>query len=104
MTRVEEYNVRTDEIIFEEGEVLILNDSGIWESLGKIGRIELSIEYPEQMLGICRVEHIMLFDEYDRELYEDQAIVNNDEYHSDQSLIKAIAKHYGVTCDIIDVI
>lgn len=56
------------------------------------------------MLGISRVEHVMLYNEKDEELYEDQKIVNNNEYFSDEDLIEAICEYYGVSGEIIEVI
>ena len=92
------------QIVLSDGEVWAIDDSGIPDVIGKIKRIELAIENPEEMLGISRVEHVMLYDENDEELYEDQEIVDNHEYHSDKSLISGVAKHYGVSEDIIEVI
>ena len=34
----------------------------------------------------------MLFDEDDEELYDDQTLVDNTEYHSERALVKAVAK------------
>lgn len=103
MTKVDEYT-GSGQIVVSDGEVWAIDDSGILDVIGKIGRIELSIENPEEMLGISRVEHVMLYNENDEELYEDQEIVDNREYHSDENLILGIAKHYGVSEDIIEVI
>ena len=66
--------------------------------------VELSIEMPENLIGIYRVEHIMLFDEDDEELYDDQTLVDNTEYHSERALVKAVAKKYGISEDIITVL
>ncbi len=35
----------------------------------------------------------MLFDEDDEELYDDQTLVDNTEYHSERALVKAVAKN-----------
>ena len=83
MTKAEEYT-GNGTIMIGNGEVWAIDDSGIPDVIGKIERIELAIEYPENMIGISRVEHVMLYNENDEELYDDQDIVNNDEYHSDQ--------------------
>ena len=46
----------------------------------------------------------MLFDEDDEELYDDQTLVDNTEYHSERALVKAVAKKYGISDDIITVL
>ena len=40
------------------------------------------------MIGIYRIEHVMLFNEDDEELYDDKDIV---EYHEEYELVKALA-------------
>ena len=53
---------------------------------------------PENLIGIyIELEHIMLFDEDDEELYDDQTLVDNTEYHSERALVKAAAKKYGIS-------
>ena len=47
---------------------------------------------------------LMLFDEDDEELYDDQTLVDNTEYHSERALVKAVAKKYGISEDIITVL
>lgn len=103
MTKVDKY-IGKGQIVVSNGEVWAIYASGISDIIGKIKRIELAIENPEEMLGISRIEHVMLYDENDEELYEDQEIVDNYEYPSDKSLISGVAKHYGVSEDIIEVI
>lgn len=89
--------------IVSDGEVLAIDDSGIPDVIGKIERIELSIEQPEEMIGIYRIEQIVLFDGDDEQLYDDQGKVN-DEYHSEEEVVEALAKAYGVPADIIEIV
>ncbi len=103
MTKADEYT-SNGTIMVGNGEVCAIDDSGILEVIGKIDRIELSIEQPEEMIGIYRIEHVMLFDENDKELYEDQGIVDNAEYHEENELVEALAKNYGVSQDIVQII
>ncbi|MPQ42332.1 hypothetical protein [Clostridium tarantellae] len=86
------------------GEIWAVDDSGISDIIGKIKRIELSIEEPKEQIGIYRVEHVMLFDGNDEELYDDQSIVDNLEYHSEDELVEVLANNYDVSKDIIDII
>lgn len=94
---------------YKDNSVIEVRDGGVWaitdydnpDFIGKIGRIVLAIEHPEQLAGISRVESVMLYNDNDEELYDDQNIVNNDEYHSDDELIDAIAKHYSISRDLI---
>lgn len=102
MTKVEE-NYKNSEIIFKSGIAFAISESTS-DVVGRIAKIELSIEHPEQMLGISRVESVILYNEKNEALYNDQEIVNNNEYPSDQELICEIAKHYGVSKDIIETI
>ena len=69
MSKVDEYT-GNGMIVVSDGEVWAVDDSGLPDVIGEIGRVELSIEMPENLIGIYRVEHIMLFDEDDEELYE----------------------------------
>ena len=100
MSKVDEYT-GNGMIVVSDGEVWAVDDSGLPDVIGEIGRVELSIEMPENLIGIYRVEHIMLFDE---ELYDDQTLVDNTEYHSERALVKAVAKKYGISEDIITVL
>lgn len=102
MSKVDEYT-GNGMIVVSDGEVWAVDDSGLPDVIGEIGRVELSIEMPENLIGIYRVEHIMLFDEDDEELYDDQTLVDNTEYHSERALVKAVAKKYGISEDIITV-
>ena len=99
MSKVDEYT-GNGMIVVSDGEVWAVDDSGLPDVIGEIGRVELSIEMPENLIGIYRVEHIMLFDEDDEELYDD----HNTEYHSERALVKAVAKKYGISEDIITVL
>ncbi len=91
-------------IMVGNGEVCAVDDSGIPDVIGKIGRIELSIEQPKEMIGIYRIEHVMLFDENNEELYEDQRIVDNAEYHDENELVEDLANQYGVSQDIVETV
>ena len=62
MSKVDEYT-GNGMIVVSDGEVWAVDDSGLPDVIGEIGRVELSIEMPENLIGIYRVEHIMLFDE-----------------------------------------
>ncbi|MFC3750093.1 hypothetical protein [Paenibacillus sp. GCM10012306] len=103
MTKVDEYT-GDGTIIVSHGEVWAIDDSCLPDVIGKIERIELSIEQPEEMLGIYRIEHVMLFGEDDEQLYDDQDKVNNDEYHSEKEVAEALANAYGVSEDIIEIV
>ena len=85
MSKVDEYT-GNGMIVVSDGEVWAVDDSGLPDVIGEIGRVELSIEMPENLIGIYRVEHIMLFDE------------------DDEELVKAVAKKYGISEDIITVL
>ena len=98
MSKVDEYT-GNGMIVVSDGEVWAVDDSGLPDVIGEIGRVEL-----ENLIGIYRVEHIMLFDEDDEELYDDQTLVDNTEYHSERALVKAVAKKYGISEDIITVL
>lgn len=103
MTKADKYT--GDGIIMVgNGEVYAIDESGIPDVIGKIDRIELSIEQPEEMIGIYRIEHVMLFDEDDEELYDDQGIVDNTDYYEEDELIEALINNYGVLKDIVEVI
>ena len=89
MSKVDEYT-GNGMIVVSDGEVWAVDDSGLPDVIGEIGRVELSIEMPENLIGIYRVEHIMLFDEDDED--------------SERALVKAVAKKYGISEDIITVL
>ena len=91
-------------IEIKNGEVWGMNPLGEDALIGKIGRIELAIEYPENMVGISRIEHVMLKNEDGEDLYNDQDIVDNAEFHSDDDLIDSIANRYGVSSDVVETV
>ena len=106
MTKVQEY-FATGESGYVEisgGVVSVIGGLGSTKEIGEIGYVEVSIEHPEQMLGISRAEHIMLFNESNEELHDDQNMIDNTEYNSDKELIEEIAKRYGISQDIIEII
>lgn len=90
------------EKIVENGIVYEIEDYTEKVEIGKIARVELTIEHPEQMLGSSRVESSILFDEQDKELMNDQDVVDNQEYHSDEDLINSIARRYNISKDLIE--
>ena len=57
MSKVDEYT-GNGMIVVSDGEVWAVDDSGLPDVIGEIGRVELSIEMPENLIGIYRVEHI----------------------------------------------
>lgn len=105
MTKVEEYKNNGGEgnIVVSNGEVLAIDSSSIPDVIGTIERIELSIEEPDDTPGVLRIEHVMLYDKDDKPLYDDQGIVDNYEYHSEEAMVMALAKNYGVSKDIIEI-
>lgn len=103
MTKADEYTGEGT-IMVSNGEVWAIDDSCLPDVIGEIGRVELSIEQPEEMIGIYRIEHVMLFNEDDEELYDDQGIVDNTEYHEEDELVKALANAYGVSTDIVEIV
>lgn len=103
MNKADEYKgYRT--IMVGNGEVWFVDDNCLKHVIGKIGRVELSVEQPEEMIGIYRIEHVMLFNEDDEELYDDQVIVDNTEYHDKDEIVKSLAKVYGISTDIVEII
>lgn len=74
------------------------------EIVDYIDQVEIAIEYPESMPGICRVESVTLSINGGRSSFDDQDIVDNAEFHSDAKLIEALAERYGVSEDIIDIV
>ncbi|MBL4933033.1 hypothetical protein [Clostridium paridis] len=103
MTKADKY-IGEGTIIVSNGEVLVADDNCLPNVIGKIGHIELSIEQPKEMIGIYRIEHVMLFNEDNEELYDDQSIVDNTEYHEEDELVKALTNAYGVSIDIVEII
>lgn len=85
------------------GEVAVADDIDL-QVIGMISRIELTIEYPEELIGVYRVEHVMLYDQEDQALYDDQTVVENVNFYSEEQLVSWLARHYGVSADIIDMI
>ncbi|WP_169091441.1 hypothetical protein [Paenibacillus sp. PL91] len=107
MTKADEFKAQGDsEIIIQvgDGEVWAIDESGSLVVIGKIERIELSIEEPEETPGVYRVEYVMIYDDNDEKLHDDQDVVDNTEYHAHHELVDALAIKYGVSKDIIDVV
>lgn len=76
--------------------VYTMDENGIEKAIGKIASVEVSIDHPENMIGISRVNNAILYDENDDEIYNDPDIIDNTEYHSDRDLMDAVAKRYSV--------
>lgn len=93
-----------DKKIIENNVVYEINEYGEKREVGKIAQVELSIEHPAQMLGISRVESAILLDEQDNELMNDPNIIDDQEYYSDNELIKSVANHYKISTDLINLV
>ncbi|MCP3779373.1 hypothetical protein [Paenibacillus sp. MZ03-122A] len=107
MTKADDFKAQNDgEIIIQvsHGEVWAIDNSGSPVVIGKIERIDLSIEEPEETPGVYRVEYVMIYDDNDEKLHDDQDVVDNTEYHAYHELVEALATKYGVSKDIIDVV
>ncbi len=100
MVRVTEYP-GSKKYAVDKGAIIDLDTDKI---VDYIDQVEIAIEYPESMLGICRVESVTISINGGRSSFNDQDIVDNAEFHSDTELIEALAERYGVSEDIIDVV
>lgn len=90
--------------IVENGYVYEISNGDERRLIGKVERLKLSIEHPERMLGISRVESLILCNEQGEELMNDPNIVDNQEYHSDSELISEISKRYNISKDLISLV
>lgn len=107
MTKADEFKAQSDgkiNIQVSNGEVWAIYDSSLSDVIGKIERIDLSIEEPEETPGVYRVEYVIMYDDNDEKLYDDQDAVDNTEYHTHHELIDTLAIKYGVSKHIIDVV
>lgn len=66
-------------------------------------RVEVFIEWPECIEGLCRIESCHLYDKKDNEIFDDQEIVNNTEFRSEDELQEYVAKYYDIEKDLVDV-
>lgn len=92
------------EVMVKDGEISTIDKEGNFLVQCKIERVELSIEEPEEMLGIYRVENIQIYNDDDEMVYDDQGMVDNSEFHSENELVEYIAEEYGISTDIIEVV
>lgn len=91
--------------IYTEGNLVLGTDEyGCTKVIGKIDKVELSCERPRNMEGIYRVQNVLLFNEDEKELYDDQSVVDNQEYFSEEEMAIAIAKHYNVSRDKVEMV
>lgn len=67
-------------------------------------RVEVFIEWPECIEGLCRIESCHLYDKDDNEILDDQEIVDNAEFHSENELKEYVGKHYGIEKDLVDIL
>lgn len=100
---IAEKDFKDYKIKINSGKIFAINNE-CSQTVGEIAKIELSIEHPKQLLGISRVESVIFYNKEDEPLYNDQNIVDNTEYHSDEDLLCAITKHYDVSKDLIEII
>ncbi len=99
MVKVTEY-FSNDKYEVDAGSIINPNTG---EIVGCIDQVEIAIEYPESMPGICRVESVTISINGGRSSFDDQDIVDNAEFHSDVELIEALTERYGVSEGIIEV-
>lgn len=69
-----------------------------------IERVEITIEYPEEMEGIVRLETLDCYDSNDDRLVNIPDLINNDEFHSEADLVRFVAKKLQVSADIIEIV
>ncbi|NNU90268.1 hypothetical protein [Anoxybacillus sp. CHMUD] len=69
-----------------------------------IASVQISIEQPEEMLGILRLESVTCYDASGNIIGDIPDLINNDEFHSERAVIRFVAKQLNVSEDIIEVV
>lgn len=69
-----------------------------------IERVEITIEYPEEMEGILRLETLECFNSKDERIEGIIDLINNEEFHSEEEVINFVTRKLGISPDIIDVV
>ncbi|MEM5646481.1 hypothetical protein AAHH72_19265 [Bacillus cereus] len=76
-----------------------------------INKVEVFLEYPEEMIGVARIETIVCYDQDNREIKDEIPDLINDEFYPEEDDLKSIeervqsyvAKQLKVSADIVQI-
>ena len=87
--------------IVEEGKII---DPISEKVLGVVGRVILAVEMPPEMLGIYRIESVIVYDVDETLVFNDQVKVDNQELFSEEEIKEFLAEAYGILPECIETI
>lgn len=87
--------------IVEEGKII---DPISEKVLGVVGRVILAVEMPPEMLGIYRIESVIVYDVDETLEFNDQEKVDNQEFFSEEEIKEFLAEAYGILPECIETI
>ena len=87
--------------IVEEGKII---DPISEKVLGVVGRVILAVEMPPEMLGIYRIESVIVYDVDETLEFNDQEKVHNQEFFSEEEIKEFLAEAYGILPECIETI
>ena len=90
-----------ENVIVEDGKII---DPISEKVLGEVGIVELSVEMPPEMLGIYRIESVIVYDVDENLEFNDQEKVDNQEFFSEEEIKEFLAEAYGILPECIETI
>ena len=87
--------------IVEEGKII---DPISEKVLGVVGRVILAVEMPPEMLGIYRIESVIVYDVDETLEFNDQEKVDNQEFFSEEEIKEFLAEAYGILPECIETV
>lgn len=101
------YEIQGDEHIeieYENGNICIVKDYFETIKSTKIASIEVSLEYPENMLGIMRILNVKIIDELDNNIHEENDLIDNSEFYDNKSVQEFVADFCNVDVNVVVIV
>ncbi len=84
----------SNEIHFQNG--FFIDAEG---SSSEIGEVKVSLEYCDGVIRLCDV---VIYDTNDCELFNDNNLINNEEFYSEQDILNSLSARYNVSSKQIE--
>lgn len=87
--------------IIEDGKII---DTASEKVLGEVGHVILAVEMPPEMLGIYRIESVVVYDTDETIEFIDQEKVDNQGFFSEEEIKEFLAESYGILPECIETV
>ena len=107
MNFLDTYEIQEDEHIeieYKHGNICIVKDYFETIKSIKIDSIEVSLEYPENMLGIQRIHNVKIIDELDNTIHEENKLIDNSEFYDNKGIQEFVADFCNVDVNVVVIV